>query len=115
MQELVSCMSNPNSCGGTGGCSGATAELAFDYLQANGLAELWTYGYLPEGMTLYKLLIVYRNNTQDAQFTGALTPEPMGRASATSRTLKMASLNPQFPASLKAVAMYCYREMIMGS
>lgn len=48
MQELVSCMSNDYSCGGTGGCMGATAELAFDYLAKYGLSELWTYGYLPE-------------------------------------------------------------------
>ena len=46
-QELVSCMANDDSCGGTGGCLGATAELAFDYLADNGLSELWSYGYLP--------------------------------------------------------------------
>jgi cathepsin L len=47
MQELVSCMPNEDSCGGTGGCQGATAELAYDYLAQYGLPELWTYGYLP--------------------------------------------------------------------
>jgi cathepsin L len=47
-QELVSCMPNDDECGGTGGCEGATAELAFDYLAEYGLAEVWTYGYLPE-------------------------------------------------------------------
>lgn len=46
-QELVSCMANDDSCGGTGGCMGATAELAFDYLADKGLSELWSYGYLP--------------------------------------------------------------------
>ena len=40
-------MSNDDRCGGTGGCGGATAELAFDYLAVNGLSELWSYGYLP--------------------------------------------------------------------
>lgn len=45
MQELVSCMPNSHSCGGTGGCEGATAELAFDYLAEYGLAELWSWGY----------------------------------------------------------------------
>lgn len=48
MQELVSCMPNDDSCGGIGGCEGATAELAFDYLAQYGLPELWSYGYLPE-------------------------------------------------------------------
>merc|ERR1712232_271030 len=30
-QAYVSCMKNPNGCGGTGGCEGAIAELAFNY------------------------------------------------------------------------------------
>lgn len=41
-------MPNDDDCGGTGGCEGATAELAFDYLAKYGLPEVWTYGYLPE-------------------------------------------------------------------
>ena len=28
-QELVDCIPNPNSCGGTGGCSGSTEEYGF--------------------------------------------------------------------------------------
>jgi cathepsin L len=51
-QELVSCMANNDACGGYGGCQGATAELAFDYLQTNGLSELWGYGYLPDTYAL---------------------------------------------------------------
>lgn len=31
-QEVVSCVKNPDRCGGDGGCEGATAELAIDYL-----------------------------------------------------------------------------------
>jgi cathepsin L len=53
MQELVSCMPNNDECGGLGGCQGATAELAFDYLAQYGLPELWVYGYLPEGNRFY--------------------------------------------------------------
>jgi len=30
-QELVSCVANPKKCGGSGACSGATVELAFQY------------------------------------------------------------------------------------
>jgi len=37
-QELVSCVPNPNHCGGTGGCNGATAELALAYTMKYGLA-----------------------------------------------------------------------------
>lgn len=36
-QELVNCVDNPLSCGGTGGCQGATAELAFNYVATFGL------------------------------------------------------------------------------
>lgn len=44
-QELVACMPNNDNCGGTGGCEGATATLAFDYLSEYGLPEMWQYGY----------------------------------------------------------------------
>mmetsp|Transcript_69187 Transcript_69187/g.165898 ORF Transcript_69187/g.165898 Transcript_69187/m.165898 type:complete len:408 (+) Transcript_69187:101-1324(+) len=37
MQELVSCVPNPQECGGSGGCKGATVELAMAYAQKNGL------------------------------------------------------------------------------
>jgi len=39
-QELVSCVPNPNHCGGTGGCDGATAELALAYTMKYGLATI---------------------------------------------------------------------------
>lgn len=38
-QEFVDCVSNPRHCGGTGGCDGATAELAFDYATKHGLSS----------------------------------------------------------------------------
>jgi len=37
-QNVVSCTPNPNHCGGTGGCGGATAELGIDYVRDNGIA-----------------------------------------------------------------------------
>jgi len=37
-QELVDCTPNPKQCGGTGGCSGATVELAVLYMSRQGLA-----------------------------------------------------------------------------
>lgn len=37
-QELVNCVKNPDHCGGTGGCQGATVELAMDYIMHNGLS-----------------------------------------------------------------------------
>jgi len=38
-QQIVSCVPNNRSCGGTGGCSGATVELAFDWVLHNGCAD----------------------------------------------------------------------------
>jgi cathepsin L len=45
-QQITSCTPNPNKCGGSGGCNGATAELAFDYItQAGGITQEWMYSY----------------------------------------------------------------------
>ena len=45
-QHLTSCVANPEECGGTGGCAGATTDLAFDYLvNASGQTQEWTYPY----------------------------------------------------------------------
>lgn len=42
-QQLVDCVPNPKHCGGSGGCSGATSELAFEYVQQHGLAAAANY------------------------------------------------------------------------
>jgi len=45
-QQLVSCSKNPNKCGGTGGCGGSIAELAFDYVaEAGGMTTEKYYPY----------------------------------------------------------------------
>lgn len=36
VQQIISCTPNPDECGGTGGCQGATAELAMDYVFKHG-------------------------------------------------------------------------------
>jgi cathepsin L len=38
-QQIVACTPNPRHCGGDGGCKGATAELAFDWVLKHGCAE----------------------------------------------------------------------------
>merc|ERR1719277_1583829 len=43
-QQLVDCVPNPNSCGGTGGCQGATVELAFQYVMMVGAQDHDEYG-----------------------------------------------------------------------
>jgi cathepsin L len=44
-QQVAMCSPNPNSCGGTGGCQGATSELAFDYVATTGILEEYQLGY----------------------------------------------------------------------
>jgi C1A family cysteine protease len=45
MQQLVSCMNNTQDCGGDGGCTGATSELAFAFVQQYGMVPEWNFGY----------------------------------------------------------------------
>ena len=44
-QEILACTPNPNQCGGTGGCGGATQELAFQYIMSAGITTeaQWPY------------------------------------------------------------------------
>jgi cathepsin L len=45
-QQILDCTPNPQQCGGQGGCSGGTAELAFQrIMQMGGLSSEWTYPY----------------------------------------------------------------------
>ena len=45
-QFILDCTANPNSCGGTGGCGGATATLAIQTVVNNGgIPQEWTYPY----------------------------------------------------------------------
>lgn len=44
-QQLNSCTPNPHKCGGSGGCMGATPQLAFDYTLKMGLSDIWNYPY----------------------------------------------------------------------
>jgi cathepsin L len=44
--QIAMCAPNPDKCGGTGGCYGSTAELAFDYVaKSGGLMEEFQYPY----------------------------------------------------------------------
>jgi cathepsin L len=38
-QQIVACTPNPRHCGGDGGCKGATAELAMDWVMKHGCAD----------------------------------------------------------------------------
>lgn len=46
VQQMAMCAPNPNHCGGTGGCAGSTAEIAFDYVTgSNGMYQEYQYSY----------------------------------------------------------------------
>jgi cathepsin L len=62
-QNILGCTENPQQCGGTGGCGGATSELAFETVIASGIASEWTYPY-----------ISYRGDNYQCQFNPTLTP-----------------------------------------
>lgn len=44
-QELVSCAPNPQHCGGYGGCTGSTAEIAYNFVAKHGIVQEWNFGY----------------------------------------------------------------------
>ncbi len=45
-QQIAACAPNPDNCGGSGNCAGATAELAFDYVAgSSGILEEFQYPY----------------------------------------------------------------------
>lgn len=46
LQDFVDCVDNPQHCGGTGGCEGATVELAVDYFLKNPMNTEPQNGYL---------------------------------------------------------------------
>mmetsp|Transcript_35802 Transcript_35802/g.82167 ORF Transcript_35802/g.82167 Transcript_35802/m.82167 type:complete len:392 (+) Transcript_35802:88-1263(+) len=49
-EQIVDCTPNPHECGGTGGCSGATAELAFEYASKTSIVLASSYqGYQSKG------------------------------------------------------------------
>jgi len=49
-EQLVSCTPNPQECGGQGGCKGATAELALEYVKEHGVVAQGEYkGYQSGG------------------------------------------------------------------
>jgi len=61
-QEMLNCVQNPMECGGTGGCEGATAELAFDYVSKFGIATEKENPYLARDSTCRKSNAVAPSN-----------------------------------------------------
>jgi len=53
-QELVNCVQNSHHCGGSGGCDGATVELALDYALRHGLNDNSDTPYVGVDLTCSK-------------------------------------------------------------
>ncbi len=64
-QEILACTPNPDSCGGTGGCSGATQELAFAYIGQAGITTEAQWPYTARSGTCD-----WTGKTPVANFTG---------------------------------------------
>jgi len=50
-QEIIACTQNPQHCGGTGGCEGATQELGFGLIAKNGAVTETTWPYAARDTT----------------------------------------------------------------
>jgi hypothetical protein len=64
VQELVNCVQNPRTCGGKGGCEGATVELALDWALHRGLSTAEETSYYAASGTCLK--DTFRKNLEDA-------------------------------------------------
>jgi len=86
-QQILDCTSNPNQCGGTGGCGGGTAEVAFEsIITAGGLADEWTYPY-----------VSYYGNPSTCALNATTQPRPVAFAQISSyTTLPPNQYNPVF-------------------
>jgi len=78
-QQLVSCVPNPKKCGGGGGCTGATVELAMDWVMGHGLAEDFQVPYVGQDGTCH----------EEGGFTGFLASPSMPSFGSGSTTFGM--------------------------
>jgi len=87
-QTLVSCLKNPQGCGGTGGCEGATPELGFNYTKAKGIAleKDFPYKATDEPCVAYKAAatvsgyVKLKQNSSDALETALANVGPVAIA-----------------------------------
>lgn len=72
VQHLVSCTPNPRECGGQGGCQGATAELAVDYVKRTGsrTADEWSYSGMEEACPASLIAVEKEDNRAKFQSGG---------------------------------------------
>jgi cathepsin L len=84
-QNMVSCTLNPQHCGGTGGCDGATEELGFQYVIGKGIASEKDYPYTARTGTCKEgnktatitSFVKLEENSYDALLTAIATVGPI--------------------------------------
>mmetsp|Transcript_1977 Transcript_1977/g.2783 ORF Transcript_1977/g.2783 Transcript_1977/m.2783 type:complete len:425 (+) Transcript_1977:88-1362(+) len=109
-QELVSCLDNPRHCGGDGGCTGATAELAFDFVAADGhgMVQEDQFGYQSYHGDKVNCTILDSATSTDVSYSRSLRgagPDPPGIKGAVA-TIEGYSILPSndYAALMNAVA-----------
>uniref|UniRef100_A0A7S1MCX3 Peptidase C1A papain C-terminal domain-containing protein n=1 Tax=Alexandrium catenella TaxID=2925 RepID=A0A7S1MCX3_ALECA len=80
-EQVVDCVENPKHCGGSGGCDGATAELAFDYVAKYGVMEASAYtgGYMGTGANSFKCPSSAIQSARPAVRTGGFKRLPVNK------------------------------------
>ena len=69
-QNILSCTPNPGQCGGSGGCGGATNEIAFQsIIDQGGIASEWTYPYISYRGSNYQCQASLQNTPPAANIT----------------------------------------------
>jgi len=73
-QQVLDCTSNPQQCGGTGGCGGGTTEVAFaSIMKMGGLPSEWTYPYLSYSGNNFKCQNNQSSQSPMVQLSGYVT------------------------------------------
>jgi cathepsin L len=75
-QQIVACTPNPKHCGGDGGCQGATAELAMEYVLKHGCVDESHMPYVGEDSQC-----AMDDDTLGMSATGSESPATSGAAS----------------------------------
>jgi cathepsin L len=75
VQEFVSCVPNIRHCGGGGGCSGSTAELAYDFVATHGMVTEWDFGYQSYHGAQVNCTLDDDNDNNNGNYTPFLTVE----------------------------------------
>jgi cathepsin L len=103
MQELVSCAPNAMNCGGNGGCTGATGQVAYDYVASAGIVQEWQFGYGSYDGAKIECTLYNNATTSETKFLRG--PDPPGIKGAVATILGYAETpTNDYKALMNAVA-----------